>query len=231
MTAPVTGASRVRELLARFANLRVLQLSHLAGSAEAFVSLSPDYFLSRFGRWYLERVFWRAFLDAPGCFGFVWMEGEQVVGFAAGTTQRDRFVADVVRRAPLAFATQCALAAIKRPAFVRDALGLVTRLREERARGGPRAELMSLGVLTRKLQPASTANGGAISPALILIAAAAARMAEKGSDEFRLYTGATNRLACAFYRRLGFREAYRFRMFREEKVCFIGHVSAPGLHV
>ena len=184
------------------------------------------------GARYLQRAFWRTFCEDAACFGFVWLDGARVAGFVAGTTDRDAFIGSVVRRAPIEFMWRLALAAARRPRMIAHAAGLALRLREQRLAGGPGAELISLGVLPRAARPAVAAEsaGGQrpVSPALVLIAASAAHLGDRGVASFRLYTGATNHLACAFYRRLGFPEASRFTMFGEDKVGFTGNVFAPA---
>ena len=169
------------------------------------------------------------FCDAPECFGFVWMDGSRAVGFVAGSLERDRFAARVVARGPFSFVTRLAYATLRTPRFAVQGLGLVRTLIAERGRGGPDVELISLGLLPRSVRAVDGPHGAPISPSHVLIAAAAAHMRERGASSFRLYTGAANRLACAFYRRLGFQEAHRFRLFGEEKVCFVASVDQEGL--
>jgi hypothetical protein len=223
-----SAGSGVDSPLMRFEQLRALGPQHYREVADAFVTLTPEYFLSRFGARYLETVFWPTFHDAPECFGFVWVDGGRVAGFAAGTTQRSRFIRQVISRAPFRFVLRFALAALRRPRLVADAAGLLWRLRQERSTGGPEAELISLGVVRAGLRPLSTGDGRTISPALVLVAAAAQRFRADGAATFRLYTGARNHLACAFYRRVGFREAHRLSLFGEEKICFIGDATAAA---
>jgi len=221
-----TDSPSAQALLDRYGDLRELQSTHLDEAAEAFVALQPDYFLSRFGRTYLARAFWPTFADAADCFGFVWMHDGRVVGFAAGTVARDRFLRRVISRAPMPFLARLAIVGIRDPRFVSQGVDLMRRLREERSRGGPHAELISLGVLPRALKPVAAPDGRSSSPALVLMAASVAKMTELGATSFRLYTGANNHLACSFYRRLGLAELRRFRMFGEEKICFVGSVGA-----
>jgi GNAT superfamily N-acetyltransferase len=153
------------------------------------------------------------------------MDGPRAVGFVAGSLERDRFIARVIAQAPVSFLVRLSYAAVRTPRFAWQGVGLLRTLIAERGRGGPAAELISLGLLPRSVRPVEGPGGAPISPSHVLIAAAAAHMRERGTPAFRLYTGAANRLACAFYRRLGFQEAYRLRLFGEEKVCFI---ASPG---
>lgn len=219
----------VAELLAAYPQLSELKPAHLTGAARAFVTLSPDYFLSAFGVTYLAGTFWRVFAEEPGCFGFVWLDQGQVVGFVGGTSRRDQFISTVVRRAPVQFLGRLLRACVRTPSFIGHALGLVMTLRQERTVSGPQAELISLGVLPAARKPVTGLSGADVSPAKVLLAAAASRLREQGLPAFRLYTGASNRLACGLYRRLGFRESHRLRLFSEEKVCFIAPVDAPEL--
>jgi GNAT superfamily N-acetyltransferase len=208
------------ELVRRYPQLQRLTAAHLTDVSAAFVAIVPDYFLSALGAPYLARTFWRVFCDAPECFGFVWMDGPHTVGFVAGSLERDRFTARVIAQAPFSFFVRLAYTALTTPRFLLQGLGLVRALTAERMAGGPDAELISLGVLPRAVRAVEGPDRLPISPSRVLIAAAAAHMRERGTDSFRLYTGVANRLACAFYRRLGFREAHRFRLFAEDKVCF-----------
>jgi GNAT superfamily N-acetyltransferase len=219
----------VTALLDRYPQLQRLTPAHVADVSGAFAALAPDYFLSALGTAYLARTFWTVFCESSECFGFVWIDERRAAGFAAGSIERDRFMRRVVAKAPLAFVLRSIRAACTRPQFVRQALGLLRTLASERSRGGPDSELISLGVLPRSLRPVSGPGGASLSPAHVLIAAAAAHLRERGRSEFRLYTGASNRLACAFYRRLGFRETRRFRLFGEEKVCFVAATDDPRL--
>lgn len=216
-------------LVRRYPQLQRLTAAHLADVSSAFVTIVPDYFLSALGAPYLARTFWRVFCDAPECFGFVWMDGPRAVGFVAGSLDRDRFTARVVARAPFSFVARLALAAVRTPRFLWQGLGLVRTLIAERGQEGPDVELISLGLLPRAVRAVEGPDRAPVSPSHVLIAAAAAHMRECGAPSFRLYTGAANRLACAFYRRLGFREARRFRLFGEEKVCFIASSDDAAL--
>ena len=219
----------VADLLAAYPQLSELKTEHLQGAARAFVTLSPDYFLSAFGVPYLARTFWGVFCDEPDCFGFVWLDDGQVVGFVGGTCQRDRFIPAVIRRSPAAFLGRLIAACVRTPSFLAHGLGLFLTVRQERARSGPDAELISLGVLPGSRRPVIGLTGSEVSPAKVLLAAAASRLRARGLPAFRLYTGASNRLACGLYRRLGFREAHRLQLFSEEKICFVAPVDAPGL--
>jgi GNAT superfamily N-acetyltransferase len=229
VTNPVAELPDVSALMARYPQLQRLAPSHVVDVADAFLSIVPDYFLNALGAAYLARTFWTVFCEAPECFGFVWVDGVRASGFVAGSMERDLFTRRVVAKAPLAFVGRSIRAACTTPRFLGQALGLLRTLAAERAHGGPASELISLGVLPRSLRPVPGVGGIMVSPAHVLIAAAAAHLRERGRSEFRLYTGASNRLACAFYRRLGFREARRFRLFGEEKVCFVAAADDPRL--
>lgn len=226
---PAAALPEVGALLAAYPQLSELKPSHLDGAARALVTLSPDYFLSAFGVSYLSRNYWHVFCDGPDCFGFVWLDQGQVVGFVGGTSRRDRFISTVVRRSPAAFLWRLGVACLRTPSLLAQGLGLFQTLRQERSRSGPDAELISLGVLPASRRPVPGLTGSEVSPAKVLLAAAASRLRERGLPAFRLYTGASNRLACGLYRRLGFHEAHRLRLFNEEKICFIAPVGAPGL--
>ena len=169
------------------------------------------------------------FAEEPGCFGFVWLDHGQVVGFVGGTSRRDQFVGAVVRRAPVQFLGRMLAACVRKPRFITAVLSLVMTLKQERSVSGPQAELISLGVLAAARTPVKGLNGSEVSPAKVLLAASASRLREQGQPAFRLYTGASNRLACGLYRRLEFRESHRLRLFSEEKVCFIAPSDAAGL--
>jgi len=219
----------VGELLARYPQLSELKSPHLDGAARAFVTLSPEYFLSHFGTSYLAQTYWRVFVDRPECFGFVWLDEGRVVGFAGGTAERDRFIGQVIGASPVSFGWRLLLACARTPQIFAQGVGLLMTLVQERRREGPGAELLSLGVLPPARRPVPSASGAVVSPAQVLLAASAARLRERGAPAFRLYTGATNHLACRLYRRLGFHESHRLRLFGEEKVCFVASVDAPGL--
>jgi ribosomal protein S18 acetylase RimI-like enzyme len=140
-------------------------------------------------------------------------------------------MARVVGRSPVAFIRAVALACLRRPSFVLDSVQLMTRLSRERTTAGPAAELVSLGILPRALRAIATDTGRPVSPAAVLLAASMSKMRELGTDSFRLYTDASNRLACAFYRRLGFHEDHRFEMFGQQKICFTRstYIALPDL--
>lgn len=210
-------------MLALHPQLRVLAPSHLTEVALAFRTLTPDYFLNRLGSDLLADTYWRVFCDDPDCFGFVWMDADRVVGFVAGTAQRDRFLSRVVARAPGRFIVRLVATALGSPHFLKQGFGLGLTLWQERHREGPAAELMSLGVLPRELRPVPGAEPG-VSPARVLMAAAMAAMRERNAPAFRMYTGAANHLARAFYKRLGFVESHQLQLFGEAKVCFIALV-------
>jgi hypothetical protein len=219
----VTGARpTVAELLATFPQLRLIRAEHLEEVSEAFVALLPDYFLNLLGAPFLAKTYWRVFCGDPANFGFVWVVDDHVVGFMTGTFERESFLRKVILASPIAFVWRCLVTAVTRPAFVKQAFGLLLVLRHERARPGPSAELMSLGVLPRALKPVADAAGKPTSPARVLLGAALAAMRERQVPEFRLYAGSSNHLACAMYRKLGFVEANRFTLFGDEKLCFVG---------
>jgi GNAT superfamily N-acetyltransferase len=219
----------VSALLTKYPQLQRLAPAHVPDVSSAFAAIVPDYFLGALGTTYLERTFWTVFCEAPECFGFVWIDQRRAAGFVAGSMERNRFTRRVIAKAPLAFVYRGVRAACSSPRFVGQALGLLRTLVSERARGGPESELISLGVLPRSLRPVPGPGDAPVSPAHVLIAAAAAHLRERGQSEFRLYTGASNRLACAFYRRLGFHEARRFTLFGEQKVCFVARADDSRL--
>jgi GNAT superfamily N-acetyltransferase len=192
--------------------------------ADAFMTLLPDYFLNALGPALLARTYWRVFCDDPDSFGFVWVVDGKVVGFMTGTLKREQLLRKVIAQSPFAVATRLAVSALSRPAFLKQAWGLLLTLRHERSRSGPSAELMSLGVLPREIRPVTDPAGRPTSAARVLLAAALAAIRGKGVEAFRLYAGTSNHLACAMYRRLGFAEVHRFRLFGEEKICFVGDV-------
>ena len=212
----------VNALLEAYPQLRRLTDDHLVQVADAYVALLPDYFLNKLGPSVLARTYWRVFCHDADSFGFVWVVNERVVGFMTGTFDREHLMRKVIAQAPLAFVSSAIVASLTRPAFLKQTFGLLLTLRAERSRPGPAAELMSLGVLPRQLQPVIDPAGQPTSPARVLLGAALAAMRERGARDFRLYAGSSNRLACAMYRRLGFAEVHRFRLFGEEKLCFVG---------
>jgi GNAT superfamily N-acetyltransferase len=205
-----------------FPELETLQPADAAAAAHLFVQLAPQYFLSRFGEPFLANVFWRPFYRGGADFGFVWKKDDRVVGLAAGTTAREGLLRRIVTGAPLAFAAGALRTAVLSPRIVGEGIDLVRRLGAEGKAPGPDAELITLGILPREVQPAtSPVTGRQVSPAVVLLHAAAARMRAAGANEFRLYTGAQNHLACRLYRNLGFTEARRFTLFGEERICFV----------
>lgn len=208
------------DLLRSYANLQVMTLRHCDVLSRLLVELWPDYFLSRFGARYLSEAFLRRFCDTRGCFGFVWLEEGVPVGYAVGTTDRRRFLRHVLRRAPWRFLRSGAVAACRTPIVLREGMQLLRRLKVEDEVEGSDAELLALGLNPRQCRPVPRPLGGVVSPAHILMMAAACRMADVGAASFRLYCSSRNRLACRFYRELGFRERHRFRMFGIEKICY-----------
>ena len=225
-TAPSTApAAGVQRLLDAYPQLQPMSDKDLPAVAEAFSVLVPDYFLSQMGTAVLARTYWRVFCRDPRSFGFVWMDGEKVVGFVSGTTDRDGLLGRVLAQSPLDFGLGLVRAAVRSPKFVKQGVGLMLALRKEKVHSGPDAELMSLGVLPRALNPVIGPDGATRSPATILLSAASELLRSRHVKAFRLYTGASNRLACAFYRRLGLTESHRFQLFGEEKVCFVGDTA------
>lgn len=204
-----------------FPELAPLGPAHAHAVARLFVHISPRYFLSRFGEQFLAEVFWRPFYSGGEDFGFVWKRGDRVVGLAAGTTHRSGLLRRMIGGAPVAFVAGALRGALASPLVIGHSLELLRRLRTERNRPGPEAELITLGFLPREILPAvSPVTGRAVSPALVLLRTAAARMRAAGASEFRLYTAADNHLACRFYRTLGFAESQRFMLFGEERIGF-----------
>lgn len=216
--------SGVDDLLHTHPELRRMSPAHLLDVAQVFQTLTPDYFLNRLGAAVLADTYWRVFCEDEDCFGFVWMHEDRVVGMIAGTANRDRFLGRVVAMAPVKFMAALTAAAVRSATFLKQGLGLGLTLWQERHREGPRAELMSFGVLPRSLRPIAGAE--AVSPARVLMAAALAALRARQVATCRLYTGASNRLACAFYKRLGFTESHRLELFNESKVCFIARSDA-----
>lgn len=209
-------------MLRAYPQLQELTDADLLDVAAAFAALLPDYFLNNLGPSVLARTYWRVFCHDPNSFGFVWKVNGRVVGFMTGTFERERLLGKVIAQAPVAFLGRTAAAALTRPSFLKQTLGLLLTLKNERGRPGPSAELMSLGVMPRDLQPVTDPAGQPTSPARVLLGAALAAMRDRNIPAFRLYAGASNRLACAMYRRLGFTEVHRFTLFGEEKICFVG---------
>lgn len=207
-------------LLQQYPGLQRLNPAHCASLGRLLVALAPGYFLSRFGARYLAEVFWPRFCEAPGCFGFVWVDAGEAVGYAAGTNDRRHFLRQVLRGAPWAFVRAATMAAVRTPIVLWEGVELLRRLGAEGKAGGPEAELLALGMAPRHCRPVVGPSGGAISPALVLMRAAAAHLAESGAPSFRLYCTTRNRLASRFYRELGFVERHRFRMFGVEKICY-----------
>jgi hypothetical protein len=217
------GALRsVDATLQAYPQLRRLTDDDLGEVADAFRQLLPDYFLNHLGTSVLARTYWKVFCHDSQCFGFVWVVNGKVAGFMTGTFDRESLMRKVIAQAPLSFFSSAIVAGLTRPAFVKQAVGLLLTLRDERKRPGPAAELMSLGVMPRDLQPVIDPEGQPTSPAKVLLGAALSAMRERGVPAFRLYAGTSNRLACAMYRRLGFAEVHRFTLFGEEKICFVG---------
>lgn len=216
----------VDDMLSAFPQLQKLTDADLLDVAGAFAAILPDYFLNNLGPSVLARTYWKVFCDDPDSFGFVWKVNGKVVGFMTGTFDRERLLGKVIAKAPAIFLARAVAAALTRPAFLRQTLGLLITLKNERGRPGPAAELMSLGVLPRDLQPVTAPGGQPTSPARVLLGAAMAAMRDRNVAAFRLYAGASNRLACAMYRRLGFTEVHRFTLFGEEKICFVGDSKA-----
>jgi len=73
------GWNSVDTLLRRFPQLQMMTPALTLPLGRLFVSLTPDYLLSRFGPRYLAEAFWQRFCDIGGCFGFVWFEqGERL---------------------------------------------------------------------------------------------------------------------------------------------------------
>jgi len=174
-------------------------------------------------------VFWTRFCDRRDCFGFVWREAGAIVGYTAATLDRDRFLRRVVSAAPWRFVWAAATASLRSPVVVREGVQLLAQLGRQRSDGGPAAELLTLGVLPRNIRPAITMSGERVSPALVMMAAAATRMAELGLPSFRLYCTASNKLAVSMYRRLQFVERNRFQMFGVEKLCFERSTDFSGV--
>jgi hypothetical protein len=204
-----------------YPELRQLGPEHANGAAQLFMQISPRYLLSRLGERFLAEVFWRPFYSGSVDFGYVWQLEGRVVGLAAGTVAREGLLARTIMSAPLEFAIGAAAGAIRTPAVIPEAFDLLRRLRRERDAAGPAAELITLGLLPRDVRPAtSPVTGARVSPAVVLLRACAERMREQGAADFRLYTAASNHLACRLYRTLGFTEARRFPLFGQERICF-----------
>jgi hypothetical protein len=204
-----------------YPDLAPLEQAHAEQAAQLFIQISPHYILSRLGVRFLADVFWRPFYSGGVDFGYVWLREGRVVGLAAGTSARDGLLRRIAVGAPLRFLLAGAGGALRSPGVVTEALDLMRRLAREREAPGPAAELITLGLLPRDVRPAiSPATGKAVSPAVILLRACAARMQAQGATDFRLYTAARNHLACRLYRTLGFAEARRFQLFGEERICF-----------
>lgn len=209
----------IEYLLKRYAPaLSRMEPDHGPQVTALFLDLFPDYFLSRFGPRFLNHGFWRQFWSRPDCFGFVWLDGNRVSGYAAGTTARASFMSNVVRSSPLLFVRSTIIAALRRPIVIGEGIDLFLRLKREAEDDGPGAELLAFGVAPRSCR---VEHEDDTRPADILMKATVAEFRNRNASSFRLYTTATNHLACRFYRRMEFSEQKRFRMFGEDKICFV----------
>jgi hypothetical protein len=156
----------------------------------------------------------------------VWVHEGRIVGYAGATTRRREFLRQVLTRSAGRFLRALPGAVMRNPVVISEGLDLVRRLGREKEGPGPEAELLILGVEPRGCVPA--ADG--LSPALVLMVAAGWGIVERGTDAFRLYCTVSNRIACRFYRALGFEELHRFTMFGVDKICFVRSAAfAPAL--
>jgi glycosyltransferase involved in cell wall biosynthesis/ribosomal protein S18 acetylase RimI-like enzyme len=153
----------------------------------------PDAFLPKLGERFLRRLY-RALVEDPESVTFVALEGDRVVGFAAGVLSVGRFY----RRFLVQHGAAACAAAFPRLLRPRVLIGVYETLRyppTTKMSGGSDAELLSIVVSGRSRR---RGLGHALADRIVR------GLADLGAPEVRVVVGTQNDGALRFYERIGF---------------------------
>jgi len=175
--------------------IRPLTRDHLDQVLAIHLARFPDDFITWLGRGWLRRVFYPAYLDLPGGFGFVAVAENTVRGYIVGSEDSRAFYARMLRRRPFRLAWSLLGATLRRPRF----MGRLAAVRRTvRAEPGPPvpADLSYVA-----LKPGSERRGMGAA----LVAALAGHLRERGHSGCWVKGWADNPQTDGFYQAAGFR--------------------------
>ncbi len=173
-----------------------------ADLARLHEQLLPHSPLSKLGRRFMERFYYRVLPEDGLIFGAIVHAGTEPAGFSAATLNSDGFMRAALRKRP--FLLMCAVAEslVRSPRTLAGSweAGSIVLDRSTDKPGGPIAELLSLGVLPQ-FQHGITG----LPLASALVSHIHSAFLERGVFTARLIVDADNESAQRFYGRMGWR--------------------------
>ena len=98
-------------------NVRCAGVSDIHSVVEAHEASFPNFFLTRMGSRFLKEMY-SGYLAHPSCIFLVAIDGDQIVGFIAGTTSPDIFFPQLRKKRALYFIVYAFPALLRNPSFV-----------------------------------------------------------------------------------------------------------------
>ncbi len=111
--------------------IRPLTRDHLDQVLAIHLARFPDDFITSLGRGWLRRVFYPAYLDLPGGFGFVAVQDDTVVGYVVGSEDSRDFYQRMLRGRRWYLLWSLFRQAARRPRIVRRAAAVSRTVRTE----------------------------------------------------------------------------------------------------
>ncbi|MBU0513626.1 MAG: GNAT family N-acetyltransferase [Proteobacteria bacterium] len=172
-----------------------LTADHLDQVVAIHLARFPEDFITSLGRGWLRRVFYPAYLELAGGFGFVAVGENTVRGYIVGSEDSRSFYAQMLRWRTFGLAWSFLWAALRRPRMIKRALAVRRTVRAEPEPPAP-ADLSYVA-----LKPGSERRG--IGAALV--SALADYLRARGHEGCWVKGWADNPQTDGFYQAAGFR--------------------------
>jgi ribosomal protein S18 acetylase RimI-like enzyme len=182
--------------------IRPLAPEHAAAAAAIHAEGQENTFLTSLGGAFL-RALYAEMASSPHCFGFIALDGNEVIGVVTGTVDSGAVFKDLMLRQGARLALLVAAAMLRRPSLVPKVLR--TAMYPAQTKGEPgEAELFFIG--TRRDRRGEGAGRA-------LFGALAAEMRRRGMTTMGLTVDEANHVAKRFYQRNGMRPARSLKLY------------------
>jgi ribosomal protein S18 acetylase RimI-like enzyme len=176
-------------------SIEPLTADHLPGVIDLHLRRFPDDFITALGRPWLRKVFYPAYIDLPGGFGFVAVEQDAVRGYIVGSEDGRRFYERMLRGRLLYLIWSLFKQAARRPRVVWRAAAVSRTVRTEPDPPVP-ADLSYIAV---------SPEAEHLGIGAALVAALADHLRKRGHTGCWVKAWAENFQADRFYQSVGFR--------------------------
>lgn len=185
--------------------IREMNIKDSSQCAELHYDSINNSFLCEFGLFFLKKLY-EGLIESEHCAGYVYTSGDDVLGLIIGSEKMDDFLKKLMLRKSYVFVPIVLLKLITKPWIIRNVIETFFYSSKSDT-GNVEAELVSIVV---REDCREKGIGGKLFNELITF------FREKKVFEFKVMVDKSNENANEFYKALGFKWAFVFRMYGKE---------------